>query len=265
MQDANSRELKQKVEYAIRSIKRLNECLIAIEQTEQRFLRDPTHVQAEALKKIDAEILRQYKESIDGVTAVLNYDIGHQEVSTGAPASESDVKNMLRKFFLEEIKKQGAPIASSCGCWARKVTELRPGNFICVRHDGKFKLMVVKEWTPQGITAYDMSQVDSGPPVVEFKQEDCTLLPTMIPLKPLPRWEHAQQSTVLALPIERDGKTWPTIFEEAVVVSRPCDGNCDDGSGAREKRGYLLEFTDGVRRVVPEQFVAYYRENWQQK
>ena len=261
MTDSSSREIRQKVDIAIRSIKRLSDCLMTIDPTEQRFLRDPSPATAESLKKIDAEVLRHYNESIESVKAVINFDVILQEAYLGAPTSESEVINMQNRFFREEIKKQTAPIASTTGCWARKVTEYRPGNVICARHDNKFKLMIVKEWTPQRVTCYDLTQAENGT-VVDVAPDDCTLLPTMIPLKPQSRWEHSQGSTVLALPIESDMKAWPSVFEEAVIVSRPCD---DDGSGGREKRGYILEFADGVQRLVPEQFVAYYRENWQKK
>ena len=261
MTDWSSREIRQKVKIAIRSISRLSECLMKIEQTEQRFLRDPSPATAESLKKDNADVLRQYKESIASVNAVINFDAVLHEASLGAPTSESEVMNLKNKFFLEEIKKQTAPIPGTCGCWARKVTEYRPGNIICASHDNKFKLMAVKEWTPERVTCYDLTEAENGT-VVDVPPDECTLLPTMIPLKPQSRWEHSQGSTVLALPIEPDMKKWPTVFEEAVILSRPCD---DDGSGTREKRGYILEFADGVQRLVPEQFVAYYRDNWQKK
>lgn len=267
-EDESSRRLKQMVECAICAITRLNECLISIEQTEQRFARDPTHVTIDA-QKLEAEVRKQYRQGIERIQSVLNYEMTTPDIPVGTPTTDADLHNLLRKYFLEEIKTKGTPTPSSCGCWARKVTEYRPGNIICARSDGKFRLMIVKEWTPQLILAYDMSDstaTDGNYKVCELQPEDTTLLPTMIPRKPVARWEHTTRSTVLALPIERDMKSWPTIFEQAIVVSRPCDGHYDEGTGAREKRGYLLEFIEGpdtVRRVVPEQFVAYYRENWQ--
>jgi hypothetical protein len=172
---------------------------------------------------------------------------------------------MLKTFFIGKIKTRGSPMPIYCGCYAWKVKNPHYGHFICARMNGSFLLMIVSSFEHQICSAFDPTNIADGIKLISLVEEDWTPLPTVIPDRPLGRWEHSKDAVVLSLWNETgsdDG--WSTEFFTAKVVARPSD------RAGESERGYLLNFCESVNerdavRIVPEQFVVGFPNEWKKK
>jgi hypothetical protein len=115
--------------------------------------------------------------------------------------------------------------------------------------------MIVVQFQNEICSVFDPTDVDGDIKVIDLRKDEWTPLPTVIPEKPLKRWEHAKESTVLSLWPSGDGE-WTTEFYKATVKMQPCE------RPDNQERGYSLDFGDDSRAIVPEKFVVAFPDAW---
>ena len=173
-----------------------------------------------------------------------------------------EIKEMVKLFFTEKIKIKTPPFSPYCGCNAYKNKKVKEGAFICARiiqdHKPYYFLYIIASIENGVCQAFDPTaeEIDHEIKLVTLQDDDWTPLPTIFPEKPVKRWEHTENSTVLSL-FPESGE-WTTEFYLATVIKAPCQ------RAESEKRGYELEFEDHSRYIVPEKFVVHYPENWKE-
>lgn len=114
--------------------------------------------------------------------------------------------------------------------------------------------MIVVQFENDVCSVFDPTDVDDGIKLIHLKKDEWTPLPTVIPEKPLERWEHGKETTVLLL--WPNGGECTTEFYRATVEQQPCE-RANDG-----ERGHSLDFGDGSPVIVPGKFVVACPEIW---
>lgn len=250
-------------------INQLNEQINQMYEHETHFSSNQDESQLKEISRIHHLIFGCFLESISNVDQVIsilenlrNEAISEQSDKLQLPTTDK-IKQMLKAFFEGNIKTRQAPIPMYCGCYAYKNKQMKEGNFICARiiaSDNKphYYLYIVAKYANNICEAYDPEKADKEMNLISLKDEDWTPLPTVIPERPLKRWEHSIDTPVLSLFPETD--FWTTEFYQAKVLVLPSQRiNAD-------VRGYELEF-DGSssKHVVPEKFIVTYSKQWQEE
>jgi hypothetical protein len=164
----------------------------------------------------------------------------------------------MQEFFKGKLKKKTAPLPSNCGCYAFRTQNPLRDSFVCANINGEYLLMIVLQYENEIVTVYDPTDVDNGIKGIDLRKDQWTPLPTMLPEKPIKRWEHAKDCIVLSLWPNGDGQ-WTTEFYKAIVRKQPCE------RPETEERGYELEFEGNKTVAVPEAFVVTFPEEWKKK
>jgi len=267
---AFSNELKG----AYDSVIELNNLIRSISTKEVSFNTCSVDQKGTLAKEIDDignSILKGYEKSIDyfknlrkSVDSLIQSQSSTQGNLSILP-TPIEVSNMLQFFFKTKIKTKSSPIPAHCGCYSHRISHLTTGSFVCVKKETRFILMIVHQHEDNICIVYDPTEIGNGIKLTEVAREECTPLPTVLPEKPLARWEHAKSTTVLSLwPQESDtsGEEWTTEFYKAIVKSRPCDHNDE----TEKQRGYDLHFEDDTgedkEHRVPEQFIVAIPDAW---
>jgi hypothetical protein len=214
------------------------------------------------IQRFHRTIEQQYAETQQDVrdllqlTERLQTQAQQPTTPSGGPSlpSREEVLAMMNSFFKGVIKKRNAPIPTYCGCYAWRNPVAQPGHFVCANLRNSYILMIVVQFENEICSVFDPTDVDDGIKIVELKKDEWTPLPTIIPEKPLKRWEHAKDSSVLSL--WPNGDEWTTEFYKAVVRLQPCE------RPDNEERGYSLDFGDDSPVIVPEKFVVAFPESW---
>lgn len=268
----NDKDFVNQVARTIASIRNLNSSIHTLEVKDEIFGRNPTNNSAELILDLDSKITECYQSTIKLVENLIHQidakaaqmsqeDIVHQEITLPSP---ENVKSNLKRFFRSRNKTKIRPLPLYTGCYAHRNKAPQPGQYVCAKYHDAFILAAVAAFDGTTLTAYDPNDVDKGIQLITLPNDDWTPLPTIIPDRPLGRWEHTKDSHVLALyPNETDKSLWSTIFYKATVVLRPCDRQATNP----DERGYTLDFGDDqsgrqIIEPVPEQFVAILPENW---
>ena len=248
------------------NIEQLDTYIKAIATHEQHFQPSRKDYQmkhiVEEIGKIHTLIIKQYdvstaccRDLMQCVDTMINDCRNNVKTETDKhfPTSE-EVAQMMQEFFKGKIKTKISPIPMYCGCYAFRNKTPKEGHFVCAHIDDSFTLMIVSQFEDGICSVFDPA--DNEITVRKLKNDEWTPLPTIIPEKPIKRWEHAKDSTVLSLWPNQDG-TWTTEFYKATVRLQPCErADCDE-------RGYELDFGDNNIRIVPEKFVVTFPESWQ--
>jgi hypothetical protein len=232
------------------------------EQVLQQYSPDVTAKVAE-IQRVQRMIDQQYTDAQQGVKELMQIldTLLSQSQQSVAPSgsgpavpSPDEVQAMMHAFFKGNIKKRSAPIPTYCGCYAWRNPGARYGDFVCAKIRNSYILMIVIQFTNNTCSVFDPTDVDDGVKIVELQKEEWTPLPTVIPEKPLKRWEHGKDSTVLSL--WPNGDEWTTEFYKATVRQQPCE-RMDN-----EERGYSLDFGEDTKVIVPEKFVVAFPDIW---
>jgi hypothetical protein len=190
------------------------------------------------------------------IEQILNQTQQDGKLSSGPELPNRDeVQRMMQEFFKGKIKRRSAPIPTYCGCYAFRNPTPASNAFICANIKGTYQLMIVLGSDNDICTAYDPTEVEGGIKLVQMTKDEWTPLPTVIPEKPIKRWEHARECQVLSL-WPSEANDWTTVFYKAVVKLQPCD------RPESEERGYALDFGEGNVKNVPEAFVVTFPDNW---
>lgn len=259
------KELTQKLNEMMSSVNELNTFLSILSKRESSFYQNPNQIVHEEILVLEKRITENYRNSLEGVSSLISIVESHlisnppqdNGTSTFLPSKE-EVQSQLTNLFKGKIKTRQAPIPVNCGCYAYRVKTPNPGHFICVNVKKQFFLMIVYHYENEICRAYDPVDIDNGIKLIELTNDEWTPLPTIIPERPLARWEHSRASKVLAL--WPNGEDWTTAFYPAQVISRPCDQT--DQEVEEKGRGYELDFGDETVFTVPEQFVVSLPESW---
>ena len=212
------------------------------------------------LERIRSKVEERYDQALGSVTdvlqlvsSILNRPREAAPLRTGAP-SPDDVHTMMLNFFKKELPTRSPPLPTHCGCYAHKISAPEWGQFVCAHVKESFILMIVVKAQENGeCSVFDPADVGGGVNVIELQRENWTALPTVIPMRPLQRWEFPVGAEVLSL--WPNGEEWTTEFYRATVVSTPHQRRKADD------RGYELSF-DGEVKVVPEKFVVALKKEW---
>lgn len=217
------------------------------------------------IKKFNGLIVKQYETSISNAKDLLQF-VNHmlQEANKEKLVTSSEqqiptkaaIAAIMHDFFTSKIKTKAPPTPVYCGCYAFRNKIPKEGHFVCARIDGSFILMIVAHYADGICSVYDPTDENNEIKIIKLKNEDWTPLPTIIPERPIKRWEHPKDSTVLSLWPTQDG-SWTTVFYPATVKLQPCE------RAEAELRGYELDFGDNQLHIVPEKFVVTYPEQWQ--
>jgi hypothetical protein len=215
------------------------------------------------IQRLHQTINQQYADTQQGIRDLLQLAEAMltQSQMASAPSgrpstlSRDEVQGMMNSFFKGGIKKRSAPIPTYCGCYAWRNPIAHYGHFVCANLRNSYILMIVVQFENDVCSVFDPTDVDDGIKIIELKKDEWTPLPTVIPEKPLKRWEHAKDSTVLSL--WPNGDEWTTEFYKATVRLQPCE------RPDHEERGYLLHFdSDVLPVIVPEKFVVAFPDTW---
>lgn len=249
----------------VTGINDINALSTEIPKKTDSFTANPNLQTAEDIHSMQAKMESTYKESIDKVDLAISsieelirkQSDGHEEQRL--PTSE-EINSLILNLFKGNPKTRSPPIPNYCGCYASRLKQPSPNQFICA-HLGsmRFVLMIVYKFddATKKVTAYDPTDQSMPINLIELGNDQWTPLPTIIPEKPLARWEHAKKTDVLALCPSNDG--WSTNFYPATVISRPCDQATEYPE--ETTRGYKLDFGDAIY-TVPEQYVVSYVDSW---
>jgi hypothetical protein len=259
------------------SVSGLNEALRTVSQISRGFMDSSraadrkAHDDARRIRMLDEKIQKFYATSTDQVNALLEkLNSAMTDRVSGASGDKQipdvrDVPKIMHSFFFRQLKTRTSPQPNHCGCYAYK-RAAHAGDFICARDHGLFCLMIIISCEVEGnCTAFHPTDLENGIQAVEISKEDFTLLPIVLPDRPLRRWEHARDTIVLSLwneneesDVEAEAR-WTTEFFKARVVEQPCDNESES-----RPRGYILDFGEERpnHRLVPEKFVVQKREGW---
>jgi hypothetical protein len=214
------------------------------------------------LQRLHRMIDQQYVETQQNVRELLQFteSLLTQSRETSLPSngptlpSREEVQSMMNGFFKSGIRKRSAPIPTFCGCYAWRNPVVHYGHFVCGNIRNSYILMIVVQFENESCSVFDPTDVDDGIKLMELRKDEWTPLPTVIPEKPLKRWEHGKDTTVLSL--WPNGDEWTTEFYKATVRLQPCERL------ENEERGYSLDFGDDSPVIVPEKFVVAFPEQW---
>ncbi|OHT13554.1 hypothetical protein TRFO_03300 [Tritrichomonas foetus] len=264
----NQNEFIQKLNLLKVSIDQLDSDIKSIAAHELHFQPNKNDYQTkhvvEEIRKINTLIMKQYDISVNSAKD-LSQCVDHMlsETKKEKPVAQEhqfptkdEVSAMMQDFFKSKIKTRLSPIPMYCGCYAFRNKTPKEGHFVCAHIDGNFILMIVSHFEDGICSVFDPTDFDSEIKIIKLKNDEWTPLPTIIPERPIKRWEHAKDSTVLSLWPNQDG-TWTTAFYKATVKLQPCD------RADNEDRGYELDFGDNMVHVVPEKFIVTFPEGWQ--
>jgi hypothetical protein len=237
----------------------------SMEAREVSIQQHPTDIQSKVgeVQRLHRTIDQQYLDTQQCIRDLLQLGetLLTQSQATSTPSgrpslpSRDEVQAMMNTFFKGGIKKRIAPIPTYCGCYAWRNPVAHYGHFVCANLRNSYILMIVVQFENDVCSVFDPTDVDDGIKIIELKKDEWTPLPTVIPEKPLKRWEHAKESTVLSL--WPNGEEWTTEFYKATVKLQPCE------RPDHEERGYLLDFESDVSPViVPEKFVVAFPDGW---
>ncbi|KAK8889710.1 hypothetical protein M9Y10_034463 [Tritrichomonas musculus] len=246
----------------------LNEKIKQMAEHESHFLSNQDESQYNEINRTYHLIFGGFQDSIEAVQQMVNVlKVLRDEFNT-SPSDElqlpttEKIKQMLRSFFKGSIKTKASPLPLYCGCYAYKLKDLKEGNFICARiisSDNKphYYLYIVAKYANDICEAYDPEKADTEMKLISLKEGEWTPLPTVIPERPLKRWEHSKDSEVLSLFQEDD--EWTTEFYPAKVLVIPWQRQNED------IRGYELEFEgSSSKHIVPENFIVQYSKMWKE-
>ena len=262
--DENAKLLKN-IKDIVSCINDLNALSTAIPKKADTFAAAPNLQVADEIHSMQAKVEMSYNESIEKVDLAIStieellkkQSNGHEEQRL--PTAE-EINSLLLNLFKGNPKTRSPPIPNYCGCYASRLKQPSPNQFICANLGGqRFVLMIVFKYdeATKKVTAYDPTDQSMPIKLIELGNDQWTPLPTIIPEKPLARWEHAKKTEVLALCPSNDD--WSTNFYPATVISRPCDQASEFPEETR--RGYRLDFDD-AQYTVPEQYVVSYMDSW---
>jgi hypothetical protein len=195
------------------------------------------------------------KDIVQMIESLRKEEVQEPTESGAQPPSADRVQKMMQDFFTGEIKHRSAPIPTYCGCYAFRAPKANFGNFVCANIKGSYILMIVLESSADTCSVFDPTE--NEPTIIKLNKDEWTPLPTVIPEKPLKRWEHAKGSTVLSLWRNRD--EWTTEFYKALVKLPPCE------RPETEERGYTLDFGENNVMNVPEKFVVTFPDSWKKQ
>lgn len=243
----------------------LDTLVTSLSESEMRFRQHPSVVTAEELETSENSLAEGYRETLEDVNSIhrLIETMRLTERKPPAPTADlptiQEVQTLMAQFFKGTlIRHQSGTIAVNCGCHADKMKQPKPGDFVCAHCHGSSILMIVLKFERQVCFVYDPTDIDNGIKVVKLNLDEWAPLPTIIPLNPSPKWEYSKGTKVLSLWRPDVHSEWTTEFYTATVIDRPCDRISDDP----KSRGYLLDFGEGSRDIVPEQFVVTLPEGW---
>jgi hypothetical protein len=255
----------RKLTDARRNIETLGHSIKSMESREVNIQQHPMELQSKIaeIQRLHRTIDQQYVDAQQSIRDLLQLaetvltQSPAISTPTGRPAmpSRDEVQGMMNAFFKGGIKKRSAPIPTYCGCYAWRNPVAHYGHFVCANLRNSYILMIVVQFENDICSVFDPTDVDDGIKIMELKKDEWAPLPTVIPEKPLKRWEHAKDSTVLSLWPNRE--EWTTEFYKATVRLQPCE------RPDHEERGYLLDFESAVSPViVPEKFVVAFPDSW---
>lgn len=267
--DQDSARFFKKISETFASIDLINKLIKGVENLETSFRANKTSANADKLIRGVETLEAKYESSLTNVSQLIDMidnmikksSPANDSIATSLPSPES-VNDMVKNFFMEKIKTRPSPTPIFAGCYAYKNKNPKPNSFICARYNDFFPLMITLAYDQQTriltlINATDV-EVNGVQPIQLTSLDDWTPLPTIIPDKPIGRWEHSKNSEILSLykQNERDD-SWTNRFFKATVIKRPCDKSQEPG-----ERGYLLDFGENIQQNVPEQFVVNLPESW---
>lgn len=268
----NQNDFFQKAKYLKTNIDTLDDYIKSIAAHELRFQPNKPNYQTERfardITRFNTSILKQYEiclncaRDLSLMTQKMIKETSQITPNLSKPQlpTKEEIQILMHDFYTSKIRLRVSPIPIFCGCYScRDKNRLKEGNFICARIDENYILMIVLYYDKENkiCSAYDPADVDHDKiNVVKLQYDDWTPLPTDIPEKPIKRWEHAKDSTVLSLWPIQDG-TWTSVFYKATVKLQPCE------RADNEERGYELDFGDNQIHIVPEKFVVTFPDNWQ--
>ena len=255
--------LMQHLKDTVKCVRELNQIVSTMPQKEEFFFQNPVASLAEEIKHNQQMISEHYNKSVERVNAAIaEIETLLEKKSSGkteqALPTKEEIHSLLLNLWKGKPKTRAPPIPNYCGCYAYRAKTTSPNNFICANTGNSFVLMIVYKFENDLVYAYDPDDPNDPVRIIKLTADKWTPLPTIIPEKPLARWEYAKQTKVLALCPTND--TWSTNFYPAVVISRPCDSVGDE----EVKRGYKLDFGD-EEYIVPEQYVVNFPDNWKPK
>lgn len=266
--DADTTQLYSKIKETLVSIETLNDLIKGVENNESSFRSNPISSNADKLLRGVETMETNYEISLTNINQLIvlidnmikKSTPKDDSTITSLPSPES-VNDMVKNFFMDKIKTR-SPVPPFAGCYSYRQKTPKPYSFVCGKYNDFFPLMLTISFDPKTdmLTVIDSTDVDSnGVKTIELKSlNDWTPLPSVIPDKPIGRWEYSKNSTVLSLYKQSEaGDSWTNRFFKATVIKRPCDKAHD-----QEERGYILDFGDGIQQNVPEQFVVNYSESW---
>ena len=240
-------------------VTKLDGSILSLSQTEGRFRHSPSVQIADELERLENAIAEQYHETLDQIQTI--FKTIDSLAGNGSPLDElprvEEVQSLIAQFFKgNHIQYQSGVISMNCGCHAHRMKRPKPGDFVCANYHGSSILMIVLKFVDKECFVYDPTDLSHGINVVKLGLEDWTPLPTIMPEKPMSKCEYSRGSKVLSLWRSDEESEWTTEFYKATVVERPCDRL------SNQSRGYLLDFGDDCRDVVPERFVVAVPEGW---
>jgi hypothetical protein len=207
----------------------LSYSLKSMEARELGIQQHTTDAQSKAaeIQRLYLTINQQYTDTQQSIRDLLQLT---ESLLSSAPIESSpvgppvlptpeDVQIMMNGFFKGDIKKRSAPMPIYCGCYAWRNPQAHPGHFVCGNCRNSYILMIVINFENEICSVFDPTDVDDGIKVVHLKKEEWTPLATVIPEKPIKRWEHPKDSTVLSL--WPNGNEWTTEFYKATVKLQP--------------------------------------------
>lgn len=194
--------------------------------------------------------INKLMETIDAVDVLLNQKKDQLEIKDDSIPTQPEIEGLLMKLFRGKPKEAGSPIPQYCGRFAYKIPEFKQNHFLCARISQQFVLVIVFKQVKDTVTVYD--PYDTYPPkLMDLNKSEVTPLPTIIPFRPMPRWEFTIGNNVLFILPEPHSK----YFHSARVIKRPSDN--------KDSRDYWLEVDGSGEQIsVPEQFVVEYHKRW---
>lgn len=258
MSDQLWKELKQTVS----DISLLNSLIDQIKMKENEFLQKKDQNTANDCQSFYMMIDQSYEHSINRVNNALSLldtvfeQNSHQDkITENILPSNAQIRDMLMNFYHGKPKTIVAPVPNFCGCHSNRIKTPSPNQFICARVDDQFKLMVVFKFQTDTVYAFDPYSDPND--LKELKPDQWAALPTILPDKPIARWEFARNNKVFALLPIKNSNT----FHPATVISRPVDHV--NSENPTQERGYILDFGEDIgSHLVPEQFVVMPNSNW---
>ena len=165
------------------------------------------------------------------------------------------LNDLVDNFFTQPVKKRSPPYPIYAGCYSFKNKCPKNFDFLCVKYNGIFSLMINLNFSANILTALNYFENEIIP--IQFQSPgDWLSLPILSTQIPLKRWEHQKGSLVLSL-YKIDENNWSNRFFKATVLKCPFELIKE---GVNDS--YLLDFDHGITQLVPEKFISYLPEDW---